>query len=164
MTGSNRVAGRRGVWAAVLLLAVSVAWAQEGPGAGDLKKMYDDAVAQLKASQERKNELAAENEQLQKKLADIEKTLLTLKARNDDLERESAGVAERTFSLRSTDAAWRDFVRLHPAIKAQWDRHLLRGAAEAGGPGAGGQAAAGGGGWGWGCGWLDPNWPLSSAR
>src|SRR5262252_25046 len=41
----------------------------------DINRKYQDALAQLKSAQDRKNELAAENEKLHARIADLEKQL-----------------------------------------------------------------------------------------
>jgi len=52
-----------------------IARAQDEPKPDQLKRMYDDALAQLKQAQDRKNELAAENDKLNAKLTDLQKQL-----------------------------------------------------------------------------------------
>ena len=70
---------RARTWALMaLLLSATVAVAQDAPKPEQLKKMYDDALAQLKAAQDRKNELAMQNEQLTAKSAELQKQLEAL--------------------------------------------------------------------------------------
>jgi hypothetical protein len=85
-----------------------------------MKRMYDDAVAQLKAAQDRKNELAAENERLQQQLAAAQKDLAAANARLDELKRSDADHAEKTFFLRSHYLAWQLFVKEQPELNAKW--------------------------------------------
>jgi hypothetical protein len=109
---------RRMLWAGVvLLLSAQMVFGQDEPKPDQLKKMYDDALVQLKQAQDRKNELAAENEKLQKQLD-------AAKAREDELNRDAATFSQRTFFLRSQQAAWQQFIRHYPKIQAAWDLYL----------------------------------------
>jgi chromosome segregation ATPase len=81
-------------WAVTAALAATLASAQDDARPDQLKKRYADALAQLKQSQDRKNQLAADNERLTAKLADLQKQLdaangriATLKAAADGFER-----------------------------------------------------------------------------
>jgi predicted nuclease with TOPRIM domain len=124
-------------------------WAQEEPEPEQLKKMYEDALAQLKSAQLRKAELAAENEQLTARVAELEKQLGQSQKQVAELQQQSGQWEEKTFLLRAHYAAWRNFVAQHPAIKQRWqvflESDLLRVGA----------------GW-WGAGEWD--WPLSTAE
>ena len=135
------------MWIGAITALGSAAWVQDGPGAAELRKMYDDVVTQLKDAQNRKSELSGENEKLKKQLADLTAHAKTLETRNADLEREAADYAQNTYNLRSTQAAWQAFIRLHPDTRAEWDRYL-RGAAPMA-PDAAAQI-------------FDRNWPLHS--
>jgi septal ring factor EnvC (AmiA/AmiB activator) len=125
-----------------------VAWAEDEPKPDQLKRMYDDALAQLKQAQDRKNELAAENDKLNAKMADLQKQLDAAKARVDEVNRESAEYAERTFFLRSHYAAWREFIRRYPKLEAEWRVFL-----EGGTLGPERLKSV-----------IDPDWPLSAAE
>ena len=104
-------------------LTAGLAAAQE-PNPEQLKKLYGDALAQLKAAQDRKNELAQQNEQLTAKVQELEKQLAGLRGEMTDLKRGDAEAAEKTFLLRSHFAAWNDFVDRYPELKARWKRFL----------------------------------------
>src|SRR5690349_21387598 len=98
---------RARTWAAAtVLLASTLALAQDAPKPEQLKKMYDDALAQLKAAQDRKTELAQQNEKLTAQIAEMTKELDRLRNEAVDLKRRDAETAERTFFLRSQYAAW----------------------------------------------------------
>ena len=61
---------------------------------------------------------------LKQQLADAEKRLVTLTTRNDQLERESADYAQRTYLWRTTYQTWQSFLGLRPEIRRNWDRFL----------------------------------------
>jgi uncharacterized protein YukE len=127
--------------AAVLAGTPPVASAfQDGLTQEQLKKMYDDALVQLKASQDRKAELAGENEKLQARLAELEKQLA-------DARVELAGQAERSFFLRSHYAAWQQFLQRYPSLLQRWNVFLEADLLSA--PNDPPQ-------------WHDPEWPLSA--
>jgi len=79
----------------------------------ELNRKYQDALAQLKSAQDRKNELAAENEKLHARIADLEKQL-------DESKRTAATWSEQTFRLRSHYAAWHAFLRRYPVMLERW--------------------------------------------
>ncbi len=60
---------------AAILLMTAAAGADEPLKPEQLKKAYDDALVQLKAAQDRKAELAKENEALAAKVEDLKKQL-----------------------------------------------------------------------------------------
>jgi hypothetical protein len=97
----------------VVVLPASTARAQDQPSADEMDKKYQDALAQLKAAQDRKNELATENEQLKARLAELEKQL-------NDRNREAAEYARQTFFLRSHYASWQAFLERHPQLANRW--------------------------------------------
>ena len=113
------------VWAvAALTLSAGLAFAQEAANPEQLKKLYDDALAQLKAAQDRKNELAQQNEQLTARTADLQKQLDALRGEMLELKRRDAENAEKSFYYRSHHAAWQSFVENYPELKARWKRFL----------------------------------------
>jgi predicted nuclease with TOPRIM domain len=97
-----------------LSVLVPVARAQEG---GDLRKMYQDALAQLKESQDRKNQLASENTKLTAHVADLEKQLAAAK-------RQTAEYQQQTFFLRAHYASWQVFVQSYPDILERWRQYI----------------------------------------
>jgi septal ring factor EnvC (AmiA/AmiB activator) len=110
---------------ATILLSVTMASppaarAQEEPKPEQLKKMYDDTLGQLKDAQNRKNELATENERLNAKLAELKKQLDDANAKVQTLEEQVGGFAEQTFRLRSHYAAWQSFLRSYPDLISRW--------------------------------------------
>ena len=99
----------------VLLMLVlnPVVVAQNQTNPDDLNKKYEDALAQLKAAQDRKNELATENEQLKARIAELER-------QTDEHRRAAAEYASNTFFLRSHYAAWQTFIERYPQLKTRW--------------------------------------------
>ena len=102
------------------LTSASAARAEDPPKPDQLKQMYDDALGQLKAAQERKNQLAAENEQLKAKVADLQKQLDAAQLQASTLQHEADSYAEKTYNLRSHYAAWQEFLRRYPQLKNRW--------------------------------------------
>jgi Tfp pilus assembly protein PilO len=102
-------------WAVALMLWMS-AWA----GAQNSTDNPEDLRAQLKAAQDRKNELATENEHLKARVAELEK-------QNDELKRAAATFAEQTWKLRMHYAAWESFLKTRsPQLLEKWRLFLER--------------------------------------
>ena len=97
---------------AVLALTFSaqVVRAQEQPNPDEIKRLSE----QLKAAQDRKNELAAENEKLIAKVAELQK----------QVDNANATFAEKTFQWRATNAAWETFLRRYPVLMGKWQAFL----------------------------------------
>ncbi|MCC7349247.1 MAG: hypothetical protein IT446_01640 [Phycisphaerales bacterium] len=108
----------------VLLIMAGVCFAQNAPNPEQLKKMYDDALDQLKAAQDRKNELAAENEKLHAQLAELQKQATILSAQLESHQRDAATQASKTFFLRSYFASWQRFIDRYPDLKVRWEAFL----------------------------------------
>lgn len=94
---------------------VSIAQDQNNPEV--LRKELADAMAQLKAAQDRKNELANEYEKLKAQLAAMQVQL-------DAANRSLAENAERNYAMRAQLAAWRAFVDRDPRLRARWELFL----------------------------------------
>jgi hypothetical protein len=136
------VAGAVAIASVLTTPSAAVAALQDGLTQEQLRKMYDDALVQLKASQDRKSELAGENEKLQARVAELEKQLAEART-------EIAEHAERTFIYRSQHAAWQTFLQRYPSLMRQWKLFLEAGILTA--PNEIPQ-------------WMDPDWPLSAAE
>ncbi len=96
-----------------LLITTSIAAAQNSPTVEQLQQSYDEAMVQLKAAQDRKNELALENQKLTRRIAELEQQSADVKLKLEVLE-------NRAYFLREHYAAWHDFLRLNPPIAAMW--------------------------------------------
>ena len=107
---------------AALVSSPAAAVAQENPE--QLKKAYETAQEQLKAAQERKNQLAAENETLKANVAELQKQLATANARMEDMKRVDAEHAEKSFFLRSHYMAWKAFVKTYPEVLSRWEAFM----------------------------------------
>jgi len=104
----------------LMLTLAPVARAQDAVQPDQLRKMIDDAMDQLKAAQERKNQLAAENDQLKARAAELQKQLDAAQSQLQELQRQAAGYAEKTFYFRSYYVAWQEFLRRYPTLAARW--------------------------------------------
>ncbi|HVT89912.1 MAG TPA: hypothetical protein VHD56_13745 [Tepidisphaeraceae bacterium] len=105
----------RATWVAAIVFAL-IGWAgaqEQTTNPEEMNRKYQDALAQLKSAQDRKNELAGENEKLTARLAELQKQL-------DESRRQAATFAEQTFQLRSHKAAWDLFMRRYPALMERW--------------------------------------------
>ncbi len=138
--------------AAALCLVTSPALAQDTDDPETLRKLYNEALEQLKVGQDRRNALAKENERLTAELTAIRNQLNAAKAEVAQARREAATWAGQTFLLRAHQAAWQSFIQLYPDLKLTWERYVS-------GPGpvnlpATGDAATGE------ASWYDPQWPF----
>lgn len=122
------------LWGLMLSLSFgSIVAAADTPSPDQLKKMYDDTLVQLKSAQDRKNELAKENETIKAKVEELSKQLAAARVENQDLQRQVAENGDKTFYLRSYHAAWQSFLRDHPDILGRWQQFIdsdIRGLSE----------------------------------
>lgn len=111
----------RAMWVgAIVVMLAGVTVAQDQPtNPDDLNRKYQDVLAQLQAAQNRKNELATENEKLTARVADLEKQL-------DQAQRREAAFNERTWWLRMHYAVWQTFLQERTAILEQWRAYILK--------------------------------------
>ena len=98
---------------AMLIAFSGVSLAQDNNNPDELKKNLADALNQLKAAQDRKNELANENEGLKNKIAETEKQLAEQRQKTAELE-------DKTWFWRSHYFAWLKFIERYPRLLAQW--------------------------------------------
>ena len=113
------------VVAACILAPGAASLAQDGANLDQVKKNLQDALAQLKAAQDRKSELANENAKLTARVSDLEKQI-------DGYKRDAADEAERTFFYRSRYAAWEEFMRQYPDLLERWKSWLQNGGVKTG--------------------------------
>jgi predicted nuclease with TOPRIM domain len=99
--------------AAMIVVTAGGVAAQDQTNPEELNRKYQDALTQLKAAQDRKNELATENETLKAKVAELEKQI-------EQAKRESMTFAEQTYDLRVHYWAWQSFLKLHPTMLERW--------------------------------------------
>lgn len=112
------------VWLMAVCLLAGPALAEDKPNPDQLKKAYDDALAQLKAAQDSKNDLARENERLSKQVEDLKKQMAAEQGQIQDLERQVSDNDRKTFSLRAYQAAWQTFLKAHPETMIRWKAFL----------------------------------------
>ena len=72
-----------------------------------------DLLNQLRAAQDRKNELATENNKLRKQLTDLEKKAAEQADQLSTLD-------NRAYYLREHYAAWEQFLDNNPAVRSMW--------------------------------------------
>jgi septal ring factor EnvC (AmiA/AmiB activator) len=108
----------------LLLIPAAISHADEPVKPEQLKKAYDDALVQLKAAQDRKAELAKENEALSAKVEELKKQLADSQSQVESLKHDVSDNEERTFYLRSYHAAWQSFIRRYPEVMARWKLYL----------------------------------------
>lgn len=122
----------------VLLLA-NVARADDDLNPEQLKKLYAETKAQLKAAQDRRAQLASQ-------VADLQKQVQAQAAQIEEYKRQAANYAQNSWYLRCQYVAWQHFMDAHPAIRAQWDLFLCELTPLDAGSGSP---------------FYDPSWPLS---
>ena len=106
------------------ILACTHAFGQEPPKPEQLKKMYDDALVQLKTVQDRRNEMAREAEALRAQVKELKAKLAATEADLDSMKEEAAAFGEISFTLRAHYAAWQTFLKLYPEMWTRWRIYL----------------------------------------
>jgi len=109
-----------GVAVGTVVWCGSVALAQNQPSIDQLQTMYQDALNQLKDAQNRKNELATRNQELQKKLADTE-------TERDRLNERLMGLETTAYYLREHYSAWQEFIDQNPPLRVMWFTYFTSG-------------------------------------
>jgi septal ring factor EnvC (AmiA/AmiB activator) len=105
---------------AALLLVAGVARAEETPNPDQLKRAYEDALVQLRAAQDSKSALANDNEKLLKQVDDLKKQLADAQGQIENLKRQVSDNDQKTFAMRSYQAAWRNFLKARPDLLVSW--------------------------------------------
>jgi predicted nuclease with TOPRIM domain len=98
----------------MLLAALSATAPAQSPPTAE---QYQDALNQLKAAQDRKNELATENGKLRQQIAEAEKKSTQLTEQINNLE-------NRAYYLREHYAAWQQFIEQNSAIRVMWSAYF----------------------------------------
>jgi len=109
-------------WMVPCLLAMSLSGTsalalQDAGNVEQLKKMYEDALQQLRVAQDRKNELAQENERLTARIGELERKLSLMTA-------QAAEFHERTLFLRAHHVAWKRFLARDAELRTRWQLFL----------------------------------------
>src|ERR1035437_8867148 len=85
---------------ALLLCCLCTTVLADGEASADqLQRMYDNAVAQLREAQNRRNQLAVDNEKLAARVSELEKRLTEARA-------DAATLTEKTFRVRAEYGAF----------------------------------------------------------
>ncbi|MGA2231989.1 MAG: hypothetical protein ABSH22_13920 [Tepidisphaeraceae bacterium] len=95
--------------AALVLGLAAAAFAQDVRQPADWKKMYDDASAQLRAAQDRKSELAADNAKLTAQVAELQRQLQTANQDAELLRRQADGLAQELLLINAFYSTWGPF-------------------------------------------------------
>lgn len=108
----------RWVWIVALVVALAGHGARgEDIKPEQLKKNFDEAVAQLQSAQDRINKLAMDNEKLQAKINELQKQAEVAKANEVLYE-------AKTYQWRATFAAWELFLKRYPNLMGRWEAFL----------------------------------------
>jgi septal ring factor EnvC (AmiA/AmiB activator) len=110
--------------AIVLVMTCSVCVADDPPKPEVLQQMYKDTVAQLKDAQDRKNELASQNDKLLAQIKQLQKDLADRQAQIDALTQDRSDMARRTLTLRAWNAAWHVFMQNDIELRSRWNVFL----------------------------------------
>ncbi len=131
-----------------VLMAATSAWG-DNVKPDDLERMFHDTLIQLKEAQNRKAELATENEKLTARVAELEKQVSAQSVQLDEIKRQESALADKTLFLRSHYAAWEQFIAANPGVREQWEIFMRTLAwVSAPEPGI----------------FMDPEWPVSMER
>ena len=133
----------------MVVLATATAAPADNVKPDDSERMFHDTLIQLKEAQNRKAELATENEKLVARVAELEKQVMAQTAQLDEVKRQASALADRTLFLRSHYAAWEEFIVANPGLKDKWEI-FVRTVAWVSAP----QPAI----------FMDPEWPISLER
>lgn len=104
---------------ALLLLVPVFVVAQDQLTSEQLRRMYDDAVAQMRSAQDRRNELARENEKLRGRIQELEDKLATLQA-------QLTSITDSTFRARSESSTFSEFMQSNVDVRARWQAFLQK--------------------------------------
>ena len=106
-----------------LILTAAPASAQPNDLEG-LRRAYDDTLAQLRSAQDRKNELAIENEKLRAEISALQTQLTTQQQKAATLQSQLDVLLDRSYSARATQAAFSAFLRANPDARKLWELHF----------------------------------------
>jgi len=135
---------QRVCWLVMVLMLPAISYGQDMKP-DDMRKQLNSTLTELKAAQDRKAELAADNALLAARVADLEKQLATKNQQVADLNESAAEMADRTVLLRSHYAAWQEFMSANPSVARRWNYFLEAAAMSEGSLGL-----------------MQSNWPLHS--
>jgi hypothetical protein len=122
---------QRVCWLVIVLTLPAVTFGQDMKP-DEMRKQLNNTLTQLKAAQDRKAELAADNARLAARVSDLEKELAAKNQQVQDLNEAAAQMLDRTTLLRSHYAAWQEFMSTNPSVAQRWN-YFLDAAAMSGG-------------------------------
>ena len=109
-----------GWFLAALMLMSGTVLAEDKPNPDQLKQAYDDALVKLKMAQDAKSTLAKENNKLATQVEDLKKQLAGAQSQIENLKRQVSDNEQKTFAMRSYQAAWQNFLKAHPDLLLSW--------------------------------------------
>jgi len=145
--------------AVCLSALVGSAWADDQLKPEEVRQKYDETLVQLRAAQDRKAELAQENQklvlenqrlvretqQLTARIAEVEKLLPQMQMQIDSKQKECESFTDAAYFWRWRYLAWTAFLEQFPALQSQWEMYLDHSLpADTSSP------------------WRDANWPYSA--
>lgn len=89
-----------------------------------LKRAYEDTLAQLRNAQDRKNELAVENEKLRLEIERLKSQVTAEQEKVSRLQSQLDVFLTQSYAARSTQAAFSAFLRANPEIRKAWQMHF----------------------------------------
>lgn len=98
---------------ALVMAFTGISVAQDSNNPDELKKSLAAALEQLKAAQDRKNELATENEHLKTRISELERQV-------NEQSGEIQQLREKTWFWRAHFAAWMKFIERYPELLTRW--------------------------------------------
>jgi hypothetical protein len=121
----------RWIYCALTILAFSASALADDIKVDDLKKLYNDTLSQLKTAQDRKAELAAQNQKLETqtekltaRVAELEKQTQQQTAQIKTLRLETGILTDDSLFFRSHYLYWIEFVTGNPDIGGRWDSFI----------------------------------------
>lgn len=111
-----------GVLALACTFAAPPLYAQNSDS--ELRRAYDDTLAKLSSAQDRKNELAIENEKLRAELDTLKSQLVAERQKAATIQSQLDVLLERSYASRATQAAFSTFLRNNPQARKLWELHF----------------------------------------
>jgi hypothetical protein len=113
------------VWAVMLALSTTPwAQAQDVRQPSDWKKLYEDALGQLRAAQTRKSDMATQIAQLSARVAALQTQLQAEQEQLDNLGIQNQLLSDRTYYLGAIYGEWEAFTLQNGDVRGRWRAFL----------------------------------------